>query len=55
MVRLIQVATPYWPDAASWITHFQASENGVSVPAAGDGRKKLSPIRVNARPPRDAS
>ncbi|MEO3813396.1 PaaX family transcriptional regulator C-terminal domain-containing protein [Sphaerisporangium sp. B11E5] len=36
--RLIQVATPYWPDAASWITHFQASENSLSVPAGGHRR-----------------
>ncbi|MEU6424249.1 PaaX family transcriptional regulator C-terminal domain-containing protein [Microbispora sp. NPDC046973] len=35
--RLIQVATPYWPDAASWITHFQASENPVAAPVGGDG------------------
>ncbi len=35
--RLIQVATPYWPDAASWITHFQASENSVPAPGGGDG------------------
>ncbi|GAA2997706.1 PaaX family transcriptional regulator C-terminal domain-containing protein [Streptosporangium longisporum] len=35
--RLVQVATPYWPDAASWITHFRASENSVSVPAGRDG------------------
>ncbi len=50
--RLVQVATPYWPDAASWITHFQASENGVSVPAAGDGRKKRALTRTSrsARP-----
>ncbi|MBQ1027550.1 PaaX family transcriptional regulator C-terminal domain-containing protein [Micromonospora sp. C95] len=25
--RLVQVATPYWPGAASWITHFQASND----------------------------
>ncbi|MBD3140107.1 PaaX family transcriptional regulator [Microbispora bryophytorum] len=35
--RLIQVATPYWPDAASWITHFHAAENFVSARAGGDG------------------
>ncbi len=35
--RLIQVATPHWPDAASWITHFRVSEDSVSVPA-GRGR-----------------
>lgn len=33
--RLIEVATPYWPDAASWITHFEASEVAASV--SGDG------------------
>ncbi|TQS20977.1 PaaX family transcriptional regulator C-terminal domain-containing protein [Microbispora sp. KK1-11] len=31
--RLIEVATPHWPDAASWITHFHASEN----PVGGSG------------------
>ncbi|MET7669473.1 PaaX family transcriptional regulator [Micromonospora luteifusca] len=25
--RLVAVATPHWPDAASWITHFQASRD----------------------------
>lgn len=25
--RLVEVVTPYWPDAASWITHFQASRD----------------------------
>ena len=35
--RLIQVATPYWPEAASWITHFQASEYSLSAPAGEDG------------------
>jgi phenylacetic acid degradation operon negative regulatory protein len=25
--RLVEVATPHWPDAASWITHFQASRD----------------------------
>ncbi|WP_066360973.1 PaaX family transcriptional regulator [Herbidospora mongoliensis] len=34
--RLVQVATPHWSDAASWITHFQASEDFVSVPARRD-------------------
>ncbi|MGC5014997.1 PaaX family transcriptional regulator C-terminal domain-containing protein [Streptosporangium sp. DT93] len=35
--RLVRVATPYWPDAASWITHFRVSETFVPVPAGGDG------------------
>ncbi len=35
--RLIEVATPHWPDAASWITHFQASENPVAAPVGGGG------------------
>lgn len=35
--RLIQVATPYWPDAASWITHFHVSEDSVSAPAGRAG------------------
>ncbi|MGW4642066.1 PaaX family transcriptional regulator [Sphaerisporangium sp. NPDC004334] len=35
--RLVQVTTPYWPDAASWITHFRASENSVSTPVRRDG------------------
>ncbi|MET8043744.1 PaaX family transcriptional regulator C-terminal domain-containing protein [Micromonospora sp. NPDC005215] len=25
--RLVEVATPHWPDASSWITHFQASSD----------------------------
>ncbi len=25
--RLVEVTTPHWPEAASWITHFQASRN----------------------------
>ncbi|MEU7752263.1 PaaX family transcriptional regulator C-terminal domain-containing protein [Micromonospora sp. NPDC049101] len=25
--RLVEVATPHWPDASSWITHFQASRD----------------------------
>ncbi|NAS22636.1 PaaX family transcriptional regulator [Herbidospora sp. NEAU-GS84] len=29
--RLIEIATPHWPDAASWITHFRASEESLSV------------------------
>ncbi|GAA4463202.1 hypothetical protein GCM10023170_069040 [Phytohabitans houttuyneae] len=27
--RLIEVVRPYWPEAASWITHFQAAEEPV--------------------------
>ncbi|WP_422735039.1 PaaX family transcriptional regulator C-terminal domain-containing protein [Micromonospora sp. WMMD729] len=30
--RLVEVATPHWPDAAAWITHFEAADD---VPAAG--------------------
>jgi phenylacetic acid degradation operon negative regulatory protein len=29
--RLVEVVTPHWPDAASWITHFQASTDSVAV------------------------
>ncbi|WP_327032132.1 PaaX family transcriptional regulator C-terminal domain-containing protein [Micromonospora ureilytica] len=25
--RLVEVVTPHWPEASSWITHFQASRN----------------------------
>jgi phenylacetic acid degradation operon negative regulatory protein len=25
--RLIEIATPHWPDAASWITHFRAEQS----------------------------
>ncbi|GIH49303.1 PaaX family transcriptional regulator [Microbispora rosea subsp. rosea] len=35
--RLVEVATPYWPDAASWITHFQASEDPVATFVGGGG------------------
>ncbi|WP_061294865.1 PaaX family transcriptional regulator [Herbidospora cretacea] len=34
--RLVEIATPHWPDAASWITHFRASEDSVSVPGRGE-------------------
>jgi len=33
--RLIEVATPHWPDAASWITHFEAPE--IAAPVGGHG------------------
>ncbi|MEU1590672.1 PaaX family transcriptional regulator C-terminal domain-containing protein [Micromonospora sp. NPDC005710] len=33
--RLVQVATPHWPDAASWITHFQASTNPANPEPTG--------------------
>ncbi|MEO3774561.1 PaaX family transcriptional regulator C-terminal domain-containing protein [Micromonospora sp. B9E7] len=32
--RLVEVATPHWPDAASWVTHFQAPGD-LSQPFAG--------------------
>ncbi|WP_062431031.1 PaaX family transcriptional regulator [Herbidospora daliensis] len=35
--RLIEIATPHWPDAASWITHFRVSADSVSVSTRGDG------------------
>ncbi len=34
--RLIEIATPLWPDAASWITHFLASADSVSVSTRGN-------------------
>jgi phenylacetic acid degradation operon negative regulatory protein len=40
--RLIQVATPHWPDAARWITHFQASRNP-SCPEPTGGEHGGSP------------
>lgn len=48
--RLIEVATPYWPDAGSWITHFHASEYGVSTPAGRGDQRKVSPVRTAAGP-----
>lgn len=41
--RLIEVATPYWPDAASWITYFQAS-NDPSRPEPTGGKRGRSSI-----------
>jgi phenylacetic acid degradation operon negative regulatory protein len=29
--RLVEIATPYWPDAASWITHFQAGRSSTQI------------------------
>lgn len=33
--RLVEVTTPYWPAAASWITHFRASDDPARPPSAG--------------------
>lgn len=35
--RLVEVATPYWPDAASWITHFRAPDGPAPPSPAGSG------------------
>ncbi|MEV2242536.1 PaaX family transcriptional regulator C-terminal domain-containing protein [Micromonospora sp. NPDC049891] len=51
--RLIQVATPYWPDAASWITHFQAS-NDPARPEPTGGKHGVRPARTDGgQGPRD--
>ncbi|MEV1012299.1 PaaX family transcriptional regulator C-terminal domain-containing protein [Micromonospora sp. NPDC049801] len=42
--RLVEVATPHWPDAAAWITHFEASED---LPTAGSGG--IGPARRSRR------
>ncbi|WFE28218.1 PaaX family transcriptional regulator C-terminal domain-containing protein [Solwaraspora sp. WMMD791] len=36
--RLVEVATPYWPDAAAWITHFQASPDPTCPEPTGGAR-----------------
>ena len=36
--RLIEVATPHWPDAATWITHFQASRDSARPEPTGGTR-----------------
>ncbi|WP_433549943.1 PaaX family transcriptional regulator [Micromonospora zamorensis] len=41
--RLVEVAAPHWPDAASWITHFQASRDP-SRPQPTGGRHGRSPL-----------
>ncbi|GIJ10486.1 hypothetical protein Van01_37000 [Micromonospora andamanensis] len=41
--RLIQVAAPYWPDAASWITHFQASDDPARPEPTG-GKRARPPV-----------
>ncbi len=38
--RLVEVTTPHWPEASSWITHFQASRN------------PSRPEPIGGRPPR---
>jgi phenylacetic acid degradation operon negative regulatory protein len=35
--RLVEVTTPYWPAAASWITHFRASADPLQPPSGGRG------------------
>ena len=36
--RLVEVATPHWPDAASWLTHFQASRDPSRPAPVGGSR-----------------
>ncbi|WP_433533838.1 PaaX family transcriptional regulator [Micromonospora sp. CA-249363] len=36
--RLVEVATPHWPDAAVWITHFEASEDSSAAGPGASGR-----------------
>ncbi|MGC4853159.1 PaaX family transcriptional regulator C-terminal domain-containing protein [Micromonospora sp. DT4] len=36
--RLVEVATPHWPEAAAWITHFEASDD-LSTPGSTAGRR----------------
>ena len=33
--RLVELMTPYWPDAAAWVTHFVAAENPLVPPRGG--------------------
>lgn len=33
--RLVELMTPYWPDAAAWVTHFVAAENPLAPPRGG--------------------
>ncbi|MBQ1050595.1 PaaX family transcriptional regulator [Micromonospora sp. C51] len=47
--RLVQVATPYWPDAASWITHFQASRDPTR-PEPTRGSTATHPPRAGCDP-----
>ena len=42
--RLVEVATPHWPEASSWITHFQASRNP-SRPEPNGGTAALPAAR----------
>jgi len=35
--RLVEVTSPYWPAAASWITHFRALDDPALPPAGGQG------------------
>jgi phenylacetic acid degradation operon negative regulatory protein len=37
--RLVEVATPHWPDAASWITHFEASRDPARPEPTGGRRR----------------
>lgn len=36
--RLVEVLTPVWPDAASWVTHFVAAEDPAAPPVGGRRR-----------------
>jgi phenylacetic acid degradation operon negative regulatory protein len=44
--RLVEVVTPHWPDAASWITHFQASRDP-SKPEPIGGRHGSRPPPIH--------
>lgn len=34
--RLVELTTPYWPDAASWITHYWAADDALQPPVRAD-------------------
>ncbi|MGV9213723.1 PaaX family transcriptional regulator [Micromonospora sp. RB23] len=36
--RLVEVATPHWPDAAAWITHFEASDDLWAIGPGGNSQ-----------------
>ncbi|MGC5032517.1 PaaX family transcriptional regulator C-terminal domain-containing protein [Micromonospora sp. DT229] len=46
--RLVEVVTPYWPDAASWITYFQASSDPTRPePVRAEPGGQLSQVEPN--------
>ncbi|WP_309232159.1 PaaX family transcriptional regulator [Micromonospora tarensis] len=48
--RLVEVATPHWPEAASWITHFRASTDPARPEPTGGTHPAASALSQSVNP-----